>query len=426
MITLRRILAVLILAFGGIAAPAFGAIVDTYAQAYALGQSFCSGFSASVGCEVRGSCGWVASGAVGSVAAYFAGDTSARNCNHYRTIPTCPGDQVWNLQTNVCEAPPPPTCTLPQYLDPTTNQCVDSPTCASGQHLDDSTHACVPDSEAPAPGTVKRVPVDVGQSDGGDWCVGGCSYPGKINSEGWEYDIGEYVPVENGGGCSVVSGRVICYFDSVATGNPATPSAPTPAAAPPSASPPSNPTSPSPGCPSGYSVDANGNCQSPGQPGSPSTTNSPGSSSIPGGTTCPVGYSLDPTGRCVGTPGQGTVGCPSGYSYSNGQCVASTAAQPVRSTEQCGAPGQPACAVNTGAVLDVPQAEALQTANAGPASITPVAIGGPAAQCPADVSLPHGITWSWATICDFASFLRPIVLALAWVMAGVLVLGGVS
>ncbi|MDP3511438.1 MAG: virulence factor TspB C-terminal domain-related protein [Sulfuritalea sp.] len=72
----------------------------------------------------------------------------------------------------------------------------------------------------------------------------------------------------------------------------------------------------------------------------------------------------------------------------------------------------------------IPGAEELATEEGGVSTITAVDVGGPVAACPVPVQLPHGIVWSWSTVCDFASFLRPIVLALAWLAAGMLVLGG--
>lgn len=357
---LRRFLSVLILAMTGIAAPSY-AVQDSATQKAKCEASLANSH-AWYKCLSVSSCTYVEGSPSTCYSFGFAGGCGAwtvqgcaanTSASYFGVADSCSGGKSWSWASG--------SCVCPKGTYSSGGQCVPEPTCAAGQHVDSSTHTCVPDSPAPQPGASKRVPVDVGQSDGGNWCVGGCTYPATVNSEGWEYEVGLYVPIEQGGGCSVVSGRVICYFDSSATGNPAAPSSPVVSPTLTGSPSPSDPVTPSPGCPVGYFVDANGNCKSPDQPGQPSTSQSPAGPSSPGGTTCPIGYSLDATGRCVGTPGQGTFGCPSGYTYSNGQCVGGTAAQPVRSTEPCGAPGQPSCAVTVSGPSDY-----MPITNAGP------------------------------------------------------------
>ena len=53
--------------------------------------------------------------------------------------------------------------------------------------------------------------------------------------------------------------------------------------------------------------------------------------------------------------------------------------------------------------------------------ITPVSMG--SSTCPSDVSLPKGAKFSWAPVCDFATSLRPVIIALAWLAAAFIVLG---
>lgn len=54
-------------------------------------------------------------------------------------------------------------------------------------------------------------------------------------------------------------------------------------------------------------------------------------------------------------------------------------------------------------------------------AITPVSMGSSA--CPSDVNLPKGAKFSWAPVCEFATDLRPVIIALAWLAAAFIVLG---
>lgn len=55
-------------------------------------------------------------------------------------------------------------------------------------------------------------------------------------------------------------------------------------------------------------------------------------------------------------------------------------------------------------------------------SIDPLSVGG-SGQCPADVQLPRGAVFSWQPICTWAINLRPLIIALGWLAAGMIVLG---
>ncbi|MES1983230.1 MAG: virulence factor TspB C-terminal domain-related protein [Pseudomonadota bacterium] len=73
---------------------------------------------------------------------------------------------------------------------------------------------------------------------------------------------------------------------------------------------------------------------------------------------------------------------------------------------------------------DIPDNE-LQQKNI-PISITPVSIGG-AGVCPQPRIFHaggHNYTLSYQMICDFASGVRPVILALAWLFAGMTLIGG--
>lgn len=67
--------------------------------------------------------------------------------------------------------------------------------------------------------------------------------------------------------------------------------------------------------------------------------------------------------------------------------------------------------------------DTLGTSSADSGLITPVAIG-TSGSCPADVPLPKGAVFSWAPVCTTANALRPIILALAWLSAGLILIGG--
>lgn len=64
----------------------------------------------------------------------------------------------------------------------------------------------------------------------------------------------------------------------------------------------------------------------------------------------------------------------------------------------------------------------LTTQPRGAESITPVAVAS-IAGCPADVALPKGLVFSYSGACEFADGVRPVVLAMAWLIAGLIVFG---
>ena len=68
------------------------------------------------------------------------------------------------------------------------------------------------------------------------------------------------------------------------------------------------------------------------------------------------------------------------------------------------------------------EGEAVDESPVGVGSITPVSVGS-SGSCPGDVTLPKGQVFSWGPACGFASKLRPILIALAWLSAAFIVLG---
>lgn len=66
--------------------------------------------------------------------------------------------------------------------------------------------------------------------------------------------------------------------------------------------------------------------------------------------------------------------------------------------------------------------DALSTENRGVTSVTPRSFSS-SASCPADVNLPKGAKLSYSYPCQLATSLRPIILAIAWLIAGFIVMG---
>lgn len=63
----------------------------------------------------------------------------------------------------------------------------------------------------------------------------------------------------------------------------------------------------------------------------------------------------------------------------------------------------------------------LTTNAVGLSSLTPSLSA--AGSCPADISLPRGMKFSWEYVCMYASGIRPVIIALAWLSAGFLLFG---
>ena len=74
--------------------------------------------------------------------------------------------------------------------------------------------------------------------------------------------------------------------------------------------------------------------------------------------------------------------------------------------------------------LGLPDDVTLPTEERGVSSVTPVVFAANAS-CPADVPLPHGASLSWSYPCQLATGVRPFLLALAWLAAGLIVIGAV-
>ena len=91
------------------------------------------------------------------------------------------------------------------------------------------------------------------------------------------------------------------------------------------------------------------------------------------------------------------------------------------------------CKKNPDAISCMPEGQTddqeLQTKNIG-SGITPVSVGGQG-QCMADKTLSmatmgKSITFTYKPICDLASMVRPLILALAWLLAGWIMVGAVK
>lgn len=71
---------------------------------------------------------------------------------------------------------------------------------------------------------------------------------------------------------------------------------------------------------------------------------------------------------------------------------------------------------------NVPEEGALTEQSRGVQSVTVIDLPSNAS-CPSDIRLPVG-SLSWGPICDAASWLKPLILAFAWLSAGLIVIGG--
>lgn len=280
---------------------------------------------------------------------------------------------------------------------------------------------------------------------GGSYCDNGCTATLMltISSSGsscytyYDDPLTEYCPAS------------LVYSGAQCTGQ-SEPSAP--AAVPPE----QLPTVEPPQCPTGYTYDPSTiRCVQPATSGTPSSEGSPGTGPTPTQYSCPVGYAMQADGSCTGTsdkttPG-GAVSCPVGfYATPDGLCSSnqqnglpgtvsgaigsgggSGTPSPVGGLPgtgtsggagSCGSPGQPECEL--GALHPTDPNDIIPKISHFLSSVVQVSVPSPAAQCPAAKELPHGLVWKWDTICAFAEFLRPLILAFAWLSAGFIVLGG--
>jgi len=190
-------------------------------------------------------------------------------------------------------------------------------------------------------------------------------------------------------------------------------------------------------CTTGYTYDAAlDRCI--GSTGGAPATSSTASTAPVTSNSCPVGYAVSETGACVSSA-QDNYACPDGYTKgSDGKCSSAAGTVPsvygtgagggANAVSSCGGPGQPACKVAIEGAPDwttgTGNPELVPTGGIETGMISAVAIeGAPVGQCPDDIELPQGLRWKWTTICDFALFLRPFILAFAWLAAGMFVLG---
>lgn len=135
-----------------------------------------------------------------------------------------------------------------------------------------------------------------------------------------------------------------------------------------------------------------------------------------GGTTCPEGFTLVPgTTNC--TKSTTTTKDTSDY------CAENPKSPVCKGTEEADAcienPDRIGC-VDMGAV---PTTDPLREEERGVSIITPVQLA-EIHSCPQGVTLPKGIgSFNWEPMCDFASALKPVILAIAWLSAFFIVMG---
>lgn len=320
----------------------------------------------------------------------------------FATSPTCVAPATHSSSTGMCEDPVPPTCPAGQSGNPCTPT---APEPLVGDGRDISVEVCRPPTDCSA------------QSNWTPWAF-------SVNDGGWIYSASSPSSCVQDSGTGVVS----CNTNTVYQGaGPATDGL---VVAGNSVVGGTNAIQNT--CSTGYVYDAVADrcLQSTG--GAATTTTTAGTAPVTSNS-CPVGYAADASGACVSAT-QNAYACPDGYIKGvDGRCASQPgtvsavygagAGSGANAVSSCGGPGQPPCSVKVVFDESIPAAEGLLSVSNGISSVTAVNVGGPVASCPAPVQLAHGIVWSWNTVCNFASFLRPIVLALAWLSAGMMVLG---
>lgn len=100
-------------------------------------------------------------------------------------------------------------------------------------------------------------------------------------------------------------------------------------------------------------------------------------------------------------------------------CEANPNAATCKTSEFCEKYPDAAACAKLGEVADTEQ---LGERSVGMASLPSVTFASNT-QCPADVQLPKGAVFKWAPICDAMGWLRPVVLAMAYLAAGLMVAG---
>ena len=150
------------------------------------------------------------------------------------------------------------------------------------------------------------------------------------------------------------------------------------------------------------------------------TTLNNGGAGKPGGTTSTTTTVTDPDGNVISsdtvTVGADPMQPGSDFCKANPTNVACIK----KDEDQCLLPensGRLAC-MDAGEPVAEPD---VATQNVGSSAITPVGVGG-AGSCPAPIALPVG-EWSFAGMCMVADGVRPVVIALAWILAGIIVIG---
>lgn len=137
------------------------------------------------------------------------------------------------------------------------------------------------------------------------------------------------------------------------------------------------------------------------------------------------------------TDGNGNQSCPSGFVMSGGVCTktevtesdAKSFCDENPTSYVCGDPPDPdaTCKENPDRVgcqdMGTPEDQGeLSTSSISPTSITPTPFASNNT-CPADIPLPRGMSVDMSPICDALGWLRPVVIAMAWLSAGLFVVG---
>lgn len=323
----------------------------------------------------------------------------------YATTPLCPDGGTYNAASGLCEGVS-YTCPATGGWTLSGSTCT-RPDCGPGTVRDETTGQCV--ASCPAAGS--NPDVYLANQDNLTGCVNGCQYsrdnwPSGQSNQCWPVDLAGYSNNTN----------LAAYCQMAATGSAC------PAGA-------TSSSGPYRKCKTGEAeMTINGvtTCTKAGatssKTGSNTTTQNPdgstSSESKSKTTTC------DAAGNCTTTE-----------STTNGNGTTTTTSQQDKVGFCEENPNSPLCREVEDECAENPDrlscAEFGEVADPGgltkqngplPTSLSPVSIS-ENMSCPADIPLPKGLNFSWQGACDFASGIRPVVLAVAWLTAGLILVG---
>lgn len=427
-------------------------MTNPYTASYGYTASESCLFAKGTHIEAGGSNGYCYKG--GTFLGYMVKETACINTTTHMVVAcegndyTCPTGQNWTLSGTTCTRP---DCPLGRLPNGTCNTCQSPETLQSdgtcramcGEIVVTPSGSCVkaipclPGSAASWPMLAAAQPICAGQKDPNDKCPPGGIVIGTFN--GKEICMS---PPPNDPTCTATGGAVVGTMNgqpvcSNPAGNPKCPDG--------SASQGSINGQPvcSANCPSGTAqgtVNGSTGCYPVGPTTTKTTTQTAGTapntstttSTAPGGGTSTSSSSTSATTTCEGER------CTTTKVTTDGEGGTSTTTANQNKSDFC--KDNPKAAVCTGQsdqdlfCKDNPEAVSclktgtpseeggLTSVEKGVSSITPISVAS-SNGCPADVQLPKGAVFSYAGPCMYAEGMRPVILASAWLIAGLIVLG---